>query len=455
MLLTRLLILAGIMSGLSACFASRPDAPPLIAAVLPTAGSSDLLPLPPDASAIGLQRVQFDIPRGAHIGELRPPPLSLCYGRRLGSIQHDTSRTDDEPREWQDVFYRIMSGHGYRVDKSPENLFEERNKIDAEYIIGANITEAAVNGTALCHIATAEVTGMTGSSKIMVEWQVFDPVRRRIVLREKVEGSYTADRVMPIDYMLMIKMAFADAVNKLAMKPAVRALVATRPVRDVAATPAPAIQKHKYSVMRQTSFTQPIENQMDRLRASTVLIEAGQGHGSGFLISEEGMVVTNHHVVGGHKFVRVTLVSGRTVVGEVLQHDQDRDVALLKIEGQGYASIPVREAPVRIAEEVYAIGAPRFKSLAGTVTRGVVSAWRSPQPPKQPYDLIQADVPTHPGNSGGPLLDRQGNLVGISVAGYRGTQSLNLFIPILDGLDKLGIELVDPQEYRRRRQAAR
>jgi S1-C subfamily serine protease len=93
------------------------------------------------------------------------------------------------------------------------------------------------------------------------------------------------------------------------------------------------------------------------------------------------------------------------------------------------------------------------------VTRGVVSAWRPARLPEQPYDLIQADVAIHGGNSGGPLMDRHGNVVGIAVLGWRmntgqRNSSLNGFIPILDGLDKLGLDLTDPGVAGRRQRVS-
>lgn len=452
MLLTRVLILAGILAGLPACFASRPDDPPPIVAVRPDTASGDTW----GRHVIGLQRVQVDIPRGTHIGDVRSPPLSVCYGSGMGSVQYGSGRSDVEPKEWQDVFHRVMSGHGYRVAGSPSSLFEERDEDDAEYMFGANITEMNINGTVLCDFITAEAKALNGSSRIMVQWQVFNPVQRRVVLKETIEGRYTTDRAMPIDHMLMAKMAFADSVNKLAAKASVREIIAARPAAAAAAAVTAGSPPDRRELLpRLQLFTGQIEAQMDRLRAATVIIETGQGLGSGFVVSQDGMIVTNQHVVGGQKSVRVTLVSGQTLVGTVMRRDVSRDVALVKIDGQGYAAIPIREGAVRIAEDVYAIGAPKMKQLGWTVTRGVVSALRPARPPTQSHDLIQADVAIHPGNSGGPLLDRQGNLVGISVAGYgRNNQSLNMFIPILDGLDKLGIELVDQPEYDRRRKLA-
>src|SRR3546814_18564527 len=85
-----------------------------------------------------------------------------------------------------------------------------------------------------------------------------------------------------------------------------------------------------------------------------------------------------------------------------------------------------------------------MKELGWTVTRGVVSSYRQAMPPEQ-LDYIQADVSVHGGNSGGPLLDRAGNVVGICVAGIgmgetKTNAGLNLFIPILDGLGRLGAD---------------
>lgn len=443
-----LLIVAGL--GLGGCFATKPDAPPPImaASLDPATGLVPATPQPGlDGYAIELQRVQFDVPRGTVIGEVRKPPMIYCHGGGWGTVTYGSSRFEVKPREWQDAFHRVMTGYGYRVAGAPDGLFEEREDNEAEYVFGANIVEMSVDGMVLCDFISAATTGMTGKSRIVVDWQLYDPMRRRVVYREKIEGNFTSDRVMPIDNVLMIKMAFADSVNKLAGKEAVRKVVATKPTRD-ALTPAGS-SNTRMALARQSLSSQPIDTQIDRIRGATVMIEARGGHGSGFLVASNGLIVTNAHVVGGQKSVRVNLVSGRVVAGEVLRLDRERDVALVKIEGEGHPVLALRESPVRITEEVYAVGTPLLKQLGWTITRGVVSAMRPARPPRQPYDLIQADVTIHGGNSGGPLLDRQGNVVAISVIGWamdegKRNTGLNGFIPILDGLDKLGLELTGP-----------
>jgi len=441
--------------GLAGCFATRADPPPpILATVAAEEAGKGSVPAEPqaglDAYAIDLQRIQVDIPRGTVIGEIRKvSPLIHCVGG-WGTMTYDRSRNDVRPTEWKDTFHRVMSGHGYRVASSPDNLFEERHDNDVDYILGANIVEMSIDGMVLCDFISALSQGLTGTSRIVVEWQVFDPVKRRVVLREKIEGRFTSDRVMPLDNMLMVKMAFADSVNQLAAKTTMRNLVGAKPDEPGSAGRM-ADAGPRLPLQRQAASNQPLDMQIERIKAATVLIEVGaSGHGSGFIVSPDGLIVTNAHVAGRQRKVRITMASGKTGTAAVLRQDEARDVALLRMDGGGeYPALTIRESPARVAEEVYAIGAPMTKRLGWTVTRGVVSAWRPARPPAQPYDLIQADVAIHGGNSGGPLLDRQGNVVAIAVLGWAMDQtqrntSLNGFIPILDGLDKLGLDLTGP-----------
>ncbi len=410
---------------------------------------------------VDLARVQFNIPRGTEIGHVRKPAFFVCEGAEYGRAVYEDSRYSSRSVEWKDNFHRVMTGHGYQIAGSPGQLFQERNAIEPDFLVGANITNLRIDGDLVCSPMQARVQGMKGTGIIAVEWQVFDPVSRRVVHQLKVEGRYETQATIPNHIPLFMYMAFGDATNKLARDPKLREIVSQqRPAAVSAAPSSDPDPKARLPLRRVPLLQQPINDNIDRLRTATVLIETGSGHGSGFVITEDGLMITNKHVVGGQRFVRVRLVSGRTVVGEVVRQHELRDVVLIKLEGTGYTPMAVRETPVTVTEEVYVIGAPRLPQLAWTVTRGVVSAWRPARLPSQPYDLIQSDVPIHGGNSGGPMLDRRGNLVGIAVAGYafspdkQGNDSVNLFIPILDGLDKLGLELVEPSEYQRRRSLA-
>lgn len=408
-----------------------------------------------DGRSIELSVVQIDVPRGKEIGRIYAQLGAMCTGGAIyGPIHQQQPRSQPRGSEWNDTFHRVMSGHGFRVAGDPGQLFNVQQNEGADLQVGLSITEMDMDLRALCDFSGYQLVSIRGKSRLTVEWQVFDPVRRQVILRQRSEGKFeTTDAIAP-DKNVMMQLAFADAANQLAASPELRRIITESALQSQPVS-QPVAEGPRLPLRRLPNSQQSIDTQIERLRNATVLIEAGVGsHGSGFVISENGLMVTNQHVVGGQRFVRVNLVSGRTVVGEVLRRHSARDVALVKLEGSGYPVMAIRETPVRVAEEVYVIGAPRLQSLASTVTRGVVSAYRQAVPPER-LDLIQSDVAIHGGNSGGPMLDRHGNLIGISVAGLGMDQnkrnaSLNLFIPILDGLDKLGIDLVDPAEYERR-----
>jgi S1-C subfamily serine protease len=409
-----------------------------------------------DVRTIELTRVQIDIPRGREIGRLQGQFGNKCLGAKTGPIYQERPRIQERSNEWSDTFYRVMNGHGYRVAGDPSQMFETQQRQEGDLQFGVTISEMQIQVHAVCDFLSERAVGMRGNARVTAEWQVFDPVRRQVILRQRSEGRFDAPQTIALDGNLALQLAFADAVNQLAALPELHKTMAERAPLPKPGSPGITEEQARIPLRRVALSQQPIDSQIDRLRSATVLIEVGAGgHGSGFLVSGDGLMVTNRHVVGGQRFVRVRLVSGRTVVGEVLRQHELRDVALVKLEGSGYPVVPIRETPVRITEEVYAIGAPQLKQLAWTVTRGVVSAWRPARPPSQPFDLIQADVAIHGGNSGGPLFDKQGNLVAICVSGYgKDNMSLNQFIPILDGLDKLGLDLVDPAEFERRRRLA-
>ena len=141
-----------------------------------------------------------------------------------------------------------------------------------------------------------------------------------------------------------------------------------------------------------------------------------QGQGSGFIISSDGLVVTNNHVVAGAEEVEVVLEDGRQLDAEVVGTDPATDIALLRVEAQG--DLPAVEwgdsDALEIGDWVVAIGNPF--GLGGTVTAGIVSA-RSRNINAGPYDdFIQTDAAINRGNSGGPLFDASGSVVGVNTA---------------------------------------
>ena len=157
-----------------------------------------------------------------------------------------------------------------------------------------------------------------------------------------------------------------------------------------------------------------------------------RGQGSGFLISSEGHILTNHHVVGEADTIRVKLADGREFEAERLGTDPQTDVAVIKIDAQNLPSLQFGDsAKLRVGEWVMAVGNPF--GLAHTVTVGVVSAkGRSAMGIVDYEDFIQTDAAINPGNSGGPLVNLEGRVVGLNTAIFSrtgGSMGIGFAIP--------------------------
>ena len=160
--------------------------------------------------------------------------------------------------------------------------------------------------------------------------------------------------------------------------------------------------------------------------------------GSGFIITEDGYVVTNYHVISGASSVQVTLYNGDTYDATVIGGDSDYDVAVLKIEASGLQPVTLGEsADVNVGDTVLAIGNP-LGELTFSMSQGIVSSCdRAINVDGTPFNMIQVDCSINPGNSGGPLVNLYGEVVGIVSAKYSSDSSttvegLGFAIPISD-----------------------
>ncbi|MEO8203760.1 MAG: DegQ family serine endoprotease [Betaproteobacteria bacterium] len=174
--------------------------------------------------------------------------------------------------------------------------------------------------------------------------------------------------------------------------------------------------------------------------------QAGQvrrGVGSGFIISADGLVMTNAHVVAGADEVMVKLTDRREFVAKVLGVDKQTDIAVLRIDAKNLPTVKIgNPAQTRVGDWVLAIGSPF--GFENSVTSGIVSAKSRSLPDGTIVPFIQTDAAINPGNSGGPLFNMQGEVIGINSQIYSGTggyQGLSFAIPI-DVATKVQAQLV-------------
>ncbi|MEO0536417.1 MAG: trypsin-like peptidase domain-containing protein [Cyanobacteria bacterium P01_A01_bin.123] len=153
-------------------------------------------------------------------------------------------------------------------------------------------------------------------------------------------------------------------------------------------------------------------NVYEQASPAVVAIDAGDGAGSGSIVTTSGLVLTNAHVVEGATVVTVRLADGREFEGDVIGYGSDgRDLAAVQLRGQGttFPTIPIAAAgSVQVGQRAFAIGSPF--GLQGTFTVGIVSRLDGER------GLIQTDAAINPGNSGGPLLSSSGELIGVNTS---------------------------------------
>ncbi|MEM7065391.1 MAG: HhoA/HhoB/HtrA family serine endopeptidase [Cyanobacteria bacterium P01_B01_bin.77] len=170
-----------------------------------------------------------------------------------------------------------------------------------------------------------------------------------------------------------------------------------------------------------------------------------RGLGSGFIVSEDGRIITNAHVVDGADTVTVTLKDGRILDGRVLGSDPVTDIAVIKVEERNLPAVTLGNSDqLQPGEWSIAIGNPL--GLDNTVTVGIVSAvGRSSNQvgvPDKRVEFIQTDTAINPGNSGGPLLNQQGEVIGVNTAIINGAQGLGFSIPI-NMVERIATELAE------------
>ena len=215
------------------------------------------------------------------------------------------------------------------------------------------------------------------------------------------------------------------------------------------------IQLLNLSLQPNSAFAQDIDEQTNirvyqRASQAVVSINAGDGTGSGSIISSDGLVLTNAHVVQGSRTVEVVLADGRKFQADVVGFGENGlDLAVVKIQGQtNLPAISFAQSPVQVGQRAFAIGNP-FGQFQGTFTTGIVSRIDNER------GLIQTDAAINPGNSGGPLLNRQGELIGVNTAIFSGPRGGNIGIGFAIAIDKVQPFLTAVREGRASRTAQR
>jgi serine protease Do len=259
------------------------------------------------------------------------------------------------------------------------------------------------------------------------------------VARAKTTGTAKLDQRVPGGAQKLMEAAFKENLRELMEDPDVHAAL-NAPSPFTAGFQKPGQQSRIALAGSLKAGPHKIAN----ATGSVVTILASTSTGSGFLVSTDGYVLTDAHVVGDDKDVRVRWPDGLEGLATVERVSKKRDVAILKTNPRDRAPLALKRGPVTPGDRVYAIGSPKDQHFEGTVTSGVISADRI----SDGLRYVQSDVMVSHGSSGGPLLNEKGEVIGLTdigisnagPTGEEGQAGLNLFTPIGDAMDFLALE---------------
>jgi serine protease Do len=229
--------------------------------------------------------------------------------------------------------------------------------------------------------------------------------------------------------------AVIDALDRLVVRPPfLSALVPERPSDTLPA----AAWEAPLTIRACTAPTLVLPADLERAVDAVVVVKTEAGTGSGVMVSPDGFLLTAAHVATDND-VEVRLRGDQRMLGEVVRIDHAQDVAIVKVGGSGYPCRPLRAAPATLGEDLFAVGSPLGTALDYSVSRGIVSGSREFGGTR----FVQTDASINAGNSGGPLFDRAGAIVGVvswkvAAPGFEG---LGFGVPSTAVEERLGLVL--------------
>ncbi len=378
-----------------------------------------------DTRPFGFSRVLARIPVGTVYLYPHAGLLCLSSGHRSWENSSDAVL---QPAPYQAALRGEMKAAGYKVDGNPENVFESTAST-SDIQLAAIITAITLD---YCqpYIGYGN-TAAKGHVSMSVTWQVYSTIQKQVLAEIRTGGTAEFKELTPGGSQTLLIAGFRENVRGLVTAGAfIKALSGAPSLAGdlVKPTPAPPIALAGAQAARPRAIGD--------VASAVTLILAGDTQGSGFLISSDGLLLTDRHVVGDARYVKVRWSDGVEGLGEVVRTDKVRDVALVKTDPHGGTPLRIRREPMQPGDSVFAVGAPLDPKFQSTVTRGVISAYRT----FGGLNFIQSDVSVNPGSSGGPLLDDKGEAIGATESGYSvagAPTNINLFIPMGDALDFL------------------
>jgi S1-C subfamily serine protease len=377
---------------------------------------------------IQFQKIVIKLKRGEHIGAWKAG--FLCVPN--GDLNWKGGKLNIDSDEFTETFKEELEKYSFKTVGDTNALFEDPSTWKSEILVAGLVKELKAN---ICYpmAGFGNFNNSKGEAFLKVDWQIYSKLDRSVVHTVSTEGSFTSTSASDNGGDTVVLNAFSQAARNLLADSKFREVV-SRGGQSVKET---EIKKGDYSSIS-IKKSKPMGNSPKEWSSAVVTVFAGGGHGSGFVISDN-LILTNHHVAGNANSATVKLENGIEIIGKVIASNSARDVALIKVDASMPKYFKTKKELPAVGSEVYAVGSPLDESFSSTMSKGIVSAIRE----ENKLKFIQSDVNIRPGNSGGPMVNKDGEVIGIAVSAFvvngQG-QGLNFFIPIADALKTLKIE---------------
>lgn len=411
-------LMPAVLASISLVFLSACTTP---TAMQTRAARAELEPVHVDGSKpVAFHRLIFKVDPGKAIGGHHDGMLRIRY-----MTYHWQSGVSVGSDEFKLAASEELRNFGYSALGAENILFGEDDSAKARYQLGGTINDIAYS-------SYAPLAGGFSEATIKVEWQLLDALRKDVVFSSSSDG-YGKQSGTAVGVILL---AFRNAIRHLMADQSFVTLLAKSDTEDIT---EPLFGESMQIAINRDLRSKTLPRDVEEIMEGVVVIRVGKTHASGFIISEDGYILTAAHVVSGAENVAIRMKSGLEMDAKVIRVDEAQDIAIVKMQGRGHRALHLQNHVVPpVGTELFAIGAPASEKLSFSISKGIVSGHRD----NEGFKYVQTDASLNPGNSGGPLLNANGEVVGIVswkivAPGFEG---LSFGVPLDAVSTRLGIE---------------
>lgn len=344
---------------------------------------------------------------------------SLTFSRVVLRLKDETD-INIAPDEYRVRFLEDLRKRGYPARGAESLVFGQDDSDEARFVLGATITD----------LQCVKLPDSVRKCEATAQWELLDRDSKSVVYR--VVTRHMAEAKKPHE----MGEALVWGIYRSLLKRARFVSALTKNTSVESAPQYPMARARKCEAPER-----PMPKSSPAVLDSTVIVHSGQRLGSGTLISPDGYVLTAAHVLAPSEDVVVQRKDGRKENATAVRINHKMDVALLRLPKGDYPCLAPRTDEMVVGADIYAVGSPLGKELSFSVSRGIMSGFRTIDGVR----LVQTDASINRGNSGGPLVDGEGRFVGVvswKVAG-EGVEGIAFAIPTSAALDAIGVSMAE------------